>query len=97
MVNKYVSIKQTKQVEKSDLIEVTSRRQFVSRGGEKLQGILKDIFLTDDNIRNFCNNKNALDIGSSTGGFTDCLLSYGVKHVDAVDVGTLQLHEKLRI
>ena len=43
-----------------------------------------------------CEGKVALDVGSSTGGFTDCLLSYGVDHVDAVDVGTLQLHEKIR-
>jgi len=40
--------------------------------------------------------KICLDIGSSTGGFTDCLLQYGAKLVYAVDVGHLQMHEKLR-
>jgi 23S rRNA (cytidine1920-2'-O)/16S rRNA (cytidine1409-2'-O)-methyltransferase len=40
--------------------------------------------------------KKCLDIGSSTGGFTDCLLQYGALHVDCVDVGTDQLHEKIK-
>ena len=88
--------KQTRQVSKIDILEVTARRRFVSRGGEKLQGILREIFRDDEEIRNFCRGTNALDIGSSTGGFTDCLLSCGTAHVDAVDVGTLQLHDKLR-
>src|SRR5690606_12007549 len=42
-------------------------------------------------------NKTCLDIGSSTGGFTDCLLQHGAAQVDAVDVGTDQLAEPLRI
>lgn len=96
LINNIVCTKQIKQVNESDNIVLTSQRQFVSRGGEKLQGILHDIFVDDKNINEFCNWKTAVDIGSSTGGFTDCLLYYGVEHVDDVDVGTLQLHEKLR-
>jgi len=49
-----------------------------------------------DAIREIVSEKTALDVGSSTGGFTDCLLSYGITHVDAVDVGSEQLHQKLR-
>jgi 23S rRNA (cytidine1920-2'-O)/16S rRNA (cytidine1409-2'-O)-methyltransferase len=71
-------------------IEVTSRAQrFVSRGGVKLEGALAD-FTIDPNGR-IC-----LDIGSSTGGFTDCLLRYGAARVYAVDVSMEQLDWKLR-
>ncbi len=95
-VNGVIVTKQTKQVGDTDVIEVSSRRKYVSRGGEKLEGVLCDVFEVQEVVRDFCFAKIALDIGSSTGGFTDCLLSYGVAHVDAVDVGTNQLHEKLR-
>ena len=62
---------------------------FVSRGGLKLAAAL-DFFP----IR--VRGRVCLDIGASTGGFTDCLLSRGAAHVYAVDVGTSQLHAKLR-
>ncbi|MDB5038907.1 MAG: phosphoglucomutase/phosphomannomutase alpha/beta/alpha domain [Bacteriovoracaceae bacterium] len=62
---------------------------FVGRGGLKL-----DQFLTDSGVD--VNGTTVLDIGSSTGGFTDCLLQRGAKKVYAVDVGTHQLHESLR-
>ncbi len=62
---------------------------FVSRAGQKLAGAL-DAFSVDPSGM-FC-----LDAGSSTGGFTDCLLQRGAKRVVAVDVGTNQLHERLR-
>lgn len=86
--------KQAKQVDDKDAIVVTARRQFVSRGGEKLEGALSELF--EDKIKQILQNMHALDVGSSTGGFTDCLLSHGVQHVDAVDVGTDQLHASLR-
>jgi len=71
-------------------IEVTSRAQkFVSRGGVKLEGALADF--TIDPKGRIC-----LDIGSSTGGFTDCLLSHGAARVYAVDVSMEQLDWKLR-
>ncbi len=64
--------------------------KYVSRGGYKLEKAL-DIFNID------LNNKLVLDIGSSTGGFTDCALQYGAKNVYALDVGTNQLAWKLRV
>jgi 23S rRNA (cytidine1920-2'-O)/16S rRNA (cytidine1409-2'-O)-methyltransferase len=71
-------------------IEVTSRAQkFVSRGGIKLEGALADFAIDPEGC--VC-----LDIGSSTGGFTDCLLHHGAKRVYAVDVNTEQLDWKLR-
>ncbi|MBN2167758.1 MAG: TlyA family RNA methyltransferase [Actinobacteria bacterium] len=62
---------------------------FVSRGGIKLKKALDYFDISPD-------GKVALDIGSSTGGFTDCLLSRGASRVIAVDVGKGQLHWKLR-
>jgi 23S rRNA (cytidine1920-2'-O)/16S rRNA (cytidine1409-2'-O)-methyltransferase len=71
-------------------IEVTTRAgKFVSRGGLKLEGALDD-FAIDPTAR-VC-----LDIGSSTGGFTDCLLQRGAARVYAVDVNVDQLAWKLR-
>ncbi len=64
-------------------------RRFVSRGGEKLAGALADLGV--DPAGRIC-----LDIGASTGGFTDCLLQSGAKHVFAVDVGYGQLDVRLR-
>lgn len=65
-------------------------KQFVSRGGLKLKHAI-DSFGLD------VNNRVMLDIGSSTGGFTDCALQHGAKYVYAVDVGTNQLAYQLRI
>jgi 23S rRNA (cytidine1920-2'-O)/16S rRNA (cytidine1409-2'-O)-methyltransferase len=62
---------------------------YVSRGGEKLAGALADLGLDPTGM--FC-----LDIGASTGGFTDCLLQHGARGVLAVDVGYGQLHERMR-
>ena len=71
------------------LISVAESPQFVSRGATKLSGAL-DFFRIDvrDNV--------ALDIGASTGGFTDCLLQRGATKVFAVDVGRGQLAWKIR-
>jgi 23S rRNA (cytidine1920-2'-O)/16S rRNA (cytidine1409-2'-O)-methyltransferase len=65
-------------------------RRFVSRGGEKLAAAL-DAFSVDPAGR------DCLDAGASTGGFTDCLLQRGARHVAAVDVGHGQLAWELRI
>lgn len=65
-------------------------KQFVSRGGLKLKHAI-DSFELD------LKDKVMLDIGSSTGGFTDCALKHGAKYVYAVDVGTNQLAYQLRI
>ena len=71
-------------------IEVSSRAaKFVSRGGLKLEGALED-FAVDPDAR-VC-----MDVGASTGGFTDCLLQRGAARVYAVDVNLDQLAWKLR-
>ncbi len=62
---------------------------YVSRGGAKLEGALVDFGVA-------VAKKIALDIGASTGGFTDCLLTFGALRVYAVDVGYGQLHWRLR-
>lgn len=96
LVDGIVCTKRTKQVDENVSIQVTERRKYVSRGGHKLEGVLHDYIGDDEKIAAFCNGKTVIDIGSSTGGFTDCILGYGVTHVDAIDVGTNQLHEKIR-
>ena len=63
--------------------------KYVGRGGDKLEGALRF-------FNPFLSGLVALDLGASTGGFTDCLLQHGVTKVYAVDVGTAQLAEKLR-
>jgi 23S rRNA (cytidine1920-2'-O)/16S rRNA (cytidine1409-2'-O)-methyltransferase len=71
-------------------VKVTSRQQkYVSRGGFKLEGALQDFSVNPA-------NRICLDIGSSHGGFTDCLLQHGASHVYAVDVSVEQLDWKLR-
>ena len=71
-------------------IEVASRAQkYVSRGGIKLEGALEDFAINP--VGCVC-----LDVGSSNGGFTDCLLQHGAVRVYAVDVNTEQLDWKLR-
>lgn len=63
--------------------------RYVSRGGQKLEGALRAFAIDPFGL-------NCLDIGSSTGGFTDCLLQHGAAKVTAVDVGTNQLDWRLR-
>lgn len=76
-------------VTSEDVVELIAGQKFVSRGGEKLEGALQDFSLNPFNL--IC-----LDIGSSTGGFTDCVLKLGAKKVYAVDVGKGQLDVSLR-
>jgi len=77
-------------VEPEAKIELTDLGpRFVSRGGEKLQAALDGFGL--DPAGRVC-----LDLGASTGGFTDCLVQAGARRVYAVDVGHGQLHERLR-
>lgn len=70
-------------------LSVRELPRYVSRGGVKLEGALQDLGVDP-------NRKVWLDIGASTGGFTDCLLQHGALRVYAVDVGRGQLAEKLR-
>jgi len=70
-------------------IQLDRPRPFVSRGGEKLEHALDAFHVDPAGLR-------ALDVGASTGGFTDCLLQRGASHVVAVDVGYGQLAWALR-
>lgn len=65
------------------------QKRYVGRGGEKLEGALSLFGVSPLGLR-------ALDIGASTGGFTDCLLQHGAAHVVALDAGQGQLHQTLR-
>ena len=85
-----VETKSSRQVSEDDQIEVASPPRFVSRGGEKLDGA----FAAFEGLG--AEGKTCLDVGSSTGGFTDCLLKRGAEFVMAVDVGTNQLAYSLR-
>lgn len=95
-LNNCIITKQTRQVTESDSISISKRRNFVGRGGEKLENALIHIYGSKDAAKSKLQSITALDIGSSTGGFTDCLLQYGVRSVVAVDVGSNQLHASLR-
>ena len=101
-----VETKASRSLDDTAEIVVEAPPRFVSRGGEKLEGAFR-IWGEEQGTRNKeqgtsvdCNlsasKKICLDVGSSTGGFTDCLLQHGAKRVMAVDVGTNQLAYKLR-
>src|SRR5665647_149096 len=66
-----------------------SEARYVSRGGLKLEAALKQVGLSVAGLQ-------CLDVGQSTGGFTDCLLQHGAALVVGVDVGSAQLHPSLR-
>lgn len=66
-----------------------SVKEFVSRGGIKLKGALLEFGVSAD-------GRLCLDVGASSGGFTDCLLKSGAKHVIAVDSGSGQLNQAIR-
>jgi 23S rRNA (cytidine1920-2'-O)/16S rRNA (cytidine1409-2'-O)-methyltransferase len=78
-------------VDESAPLRVLQRRRFVSRGGDKLEAALESMASAELTIAGI----TALDIGASTGGFTDCLLQRGAAKVYAVDVGRGQLDNKL--
>jgi 23S rRNA (cytidine1920-2'-O)/16S rRNA (cytidine1409-2'-O)-methyltransferase len=76
-------------VREEEQLSVAPRPRYVGRGGLKLAGALA-------NFQIDCRDKVALDIGASTGGFTDCLLQEGARKVFAVDVGHGQIAWKIR-
>jgi len=76
-------------VDEDASLEVAEKLPYVSRGGIKLAHAL-DEFKLD------VNSLTAMDVGASTGGFTDCLLQHGAKRVYAIDVGYGQLDYKIR-
>ena len=73
------------QVDESAEIQVEPGPRFVSRGGEKLANALATFDIDVE-------GEDCLDVGASTGGFTDCLLQGGAARVCALDVGYGQLH-----
>ena len=90
LVNRQPVSKAGSQVSEDDRIEVKAEdNPYVSRGGLKLEGALNELSLNVSDCA-------CLDVGASTGGFTDCLLQKGAARVYAVDVGYGQLAWKLR-
>lgn len=73
----------------SAVLSLNQPERFVSRGAYKLLSAIEHFALD-------VSGSVALDVGASTGGFTDCLLQHGAAKVYAVDVGKCQLHEKMR-
>jgi 23S rRNA (cytidine1920-2'-O)/16S rRNA (cytidine1409-2'-O)-methyltransferase len=71
------------------VVRIEEPPKYVSRGGDKLEGALRDFGIDPAGL-------DALDVGASTGGFTDALLQQGVRHVTALDVGRGQIAWKLR-
>lgn len=89
-VDGVIARKPGQSVSDSAVLEVAPRERYVSRGGYKLEGALEAFGLDACGLR-------AIDIGASTGGFTDCLLRHGAASVVTLDVGYGQLAWKLRI
>jgi len=88
LVDGVVEKRSKKTLREEQLITVLEQERYVSRGGYKLESALEHFKLTVEGLR-------CLDVGASTGGFTDCLLQHGAHSVLAVDVGHGQLAEKL--
>jgi len=89
LVNGEAATRPAKLVPEDSVIELVSRMPFVSRGGLKLAHALDEFGIKVAGLA-------ALDIGASTGGFTDCLLQRGASRVYAIDVGYGQLDYRLR-
>jgi 23S rRNA (cytidine1920-2'-O)/16S rRNA (cytidine1409-2'-O)-methyltransferase len=89
-VNGVVQLKPSYKTTLDAAIEVEEKPRFVSRGGLKLEPALIEFGLVD------LRGKVCVDVGSSTGGFTDCMLTYGAEKVFAIHVGYGILHWKLR-
>ena len=89
LVNGKVVTKAGAQVGPDDAIKVTAEEQYVSRAALKLASVA-------DALKVDFRNKVMLDVGSSTGGFTEYALKHGASKVIAVEVGTDQLHPSLK-
>ena len=88
-VNDQVALKPATAIDPKSTLTVDAGPRYVSRGGEKLEGALTTFGIDVTGL--VC-----ADVGSSTGGFTDCLLQHGAAKVYAIDVGKGILHWKLR-
>jgi 23S rRNA (cytidine1920-2'-O)/16S rRNA (cytidine1409-2'-O)-methyltransferase len=82
-------VKPATMLDSAAAIEVDEPERYVSRGGHKLEAALAVFEIDPSGLR-------CLDLGASTGGFTDCLLQHRAASVIAVDVGRAQLHQRLR-
>lgn len=89
LINGQPARKPSDSVSDADQLALATAERFVSRGGHKLEHALQHFHLT-------ITGDTAIDLGASTGGFTDCLLQHGAAKVYAVDVGHGQLAWKLR-
>jgi 23S rRNA (cytidine1920-2'-O)/16S rRNA (cytidine1409-2'-O)-methyltransferase len=90
LVNGEKALKPSQKIDEDSTVELIQGPKFVSRGGEKLEAGLSNFGLID------LSGKVCVDVGSSTGGFTDCLLQFGAQKVYSIDVGYGILHWKLR-
>lgn len=88
-INGQIAAKPSDTVKPADAVELTATEKFVSRGGHKLEHGLETFGIQVHGL-------TAIDLGASTGGFTDCLLQRGAQRVFAIDVGQGQLAWKLR-
>ena len=88
-VNEKVIKKSSYKIEEGDVVSVAEHKSYVSRAAFKLLEFLEELELD-------VSHKSALDIGSSTGGFTQVLLEKNVHEVTCVDVGKEQLHQSIR-
>lgn len=89
-VNGAIADKASRLVNPADALSTSGERsRYVSRGGLKLESALNQFTINPAGIR-------AIDVGASTGGFTDCLLQHQATNVVAIDVGRNQLHEQLK-
>lgn len=81
-------VKPSSLVDENTPVRIKEKLRYVSRGGLKLEKALSDFNITVEGL-------DCLDVGSSTGGFVDCLLKHGAKRVIALDVGRSLLHPGL--
>jgi 23S rRNA (cytidine1920-2'-O)/16S rRNA (cytidine1409-2'-O)-methyltransferase len=88
-VNGEIIIKPSKDIAENAIIEILEQPKYVGRGGLKLEKALEEFQINPEGM-------TVLDVGSSTGGFTDCLLQKGAQKVYALDVGTDQLDPSLK-
>jgi 23S rRNA (cytidine1920-2'-O)/16S rRNA (cytidine1409-2'-O)-methyltransferase len=88
-VNGQIQTKALVRVSDSDEIKIIAEEQYVSRAGLKLASVAHDFDIE-------FKDKIVLDVGSSTGGFTDFSIKHGAKKVIAVEIGSNQLHQSLR-
>ena len=89
LVNSVVAQKPSMKIKEGDEVKTIAKLQFVSRGGKKLHAAITEASISLEGL-------DCIDVGASTGGFTDCMLQHGAKRVLALDVGRRQLHPKLQ-